>query len=393
MRQWIRFFGLILCFLPTWFAQAQRPDAPQYGQRGQYAVGTQEMTIRGENRALSVTLWYPAEGTAGTEPEHNYSLALAFSVPGHAYRNAPIALSERPFPLIIFSHGSGGSRLLSLYYTQHLASHGFIVMAADHPGNTVLNTVLSGANFLGGQDFVSNYAHRPNDILRQITLAEDLNASGDFAGKIDVENIGVTGHSFGGWTALSVGGARLNFAGIRDWCSTNQGSDQDNICFLLDMESDIAAARGYDTTPPGIWDATTDPRIKAVVALAPWNAPSLDLTEIVIPTMIMVGDADRTTIPERDAYAFYAALNTEKTLVTFANGGHYLFIDDCPPLLLDFGAFDVCSDLVWGLPRAHDITNHLATAFFLKHLRGETMEALAPAAVNFLGIDYKTENN
>jgi predicted dienelactone hydrolase len=338
-------------------------------------------------------VWYPAAGIAGEEPAHHYSLALAFAVPGRAYRNAPIAETATPFPLIIFSHGSGGSRLLSLFYTQHLASHGFIVMAADHPGNTVLNTVMSGANFLGGQDFVSNYAQRPHDILRQIALAEDLNASGDFAGKIDVANIGVTGHSFGGWTALSVGGARLNFAGVRDWCETNQGSDQDNICFLLDIEAETATARGYETAPTGAWEATTDPRIKAVVAFAPWNAPSLDLTDMTIPTMIMVGGADRTTPPERDADVFYAALQTDKTLVTFAHGGHYLFIDACPPLLLDFGAFDVCSDLVWDLPRAHDITNHLATAFFLQHLRGETVTAFAPDTVHFVGVSYKTAEN
>lgn len=388
-----RFTVLMLCsllFVATLPLIAQRPDAPPYAQRGPYAVGTRDLRINDEQRPLNVTIWYPTEGNPGSEPIHNYPLLLTFTVPGHAYLNAAPLAADTPYPLIIFSHGSGGSRVLSLFYTEHLASHGFVVIAADHPGNNVVNTGAGG--ILGGsQDFAGSYALRPNDVLRQIALAEELNTAGDLAGLIDLERIGVTGHSFGGWTALSAAGARLDFASLNNWCTANEGSDGENVCFVRSLEQRIADIRELAALPTGAWDGTTDARIQAVVALAPWNAPILDFAAITTPSLIVVGSGDQITIPERDAYTAYAEITAPKALLTLDYAGHYIFIDECPPVFATLNIFDECADVVWDMPRAHDLINHAATAFFLAHLQDDEQAAAALADIEFPGVAFKRE--
>ncbi len=388
MRRFIVLIVSALLLVTVLPLAAQRPDAPLYAQRGPYAVGTRELRLDDEKRPLTVTIWYPTEGSPGSEPDHDYPLALALTVPGHAYGDAVPLASDTSYPLIVFSHGSGGSRVLSLFYTEHLASYGFVVIAADHPGNNVVNTGLGG--FLGSsQDFVSNYALRPDDVLRQIALAEDLNASGDFAGLIDVERIGVTGHSFGGWTALSAAGARLDLDHLKHWCADN--NDDENVCFVESMAQDIATARGFDTVPAGAWDATTDARIQAVVALAPWNAPILDFSGMTAPTLVIVGTGDQVTIPERDAYTVFDNLATAKSLLTLDHAGHYVFIDECPPVFGTLNVFDECSDVVWDMPRAHDLINHAATAFLLAQLKDDAAAADALSSSEFPGVEFKSE--
>jgi predicted dienelactone hydrolase len=162
---------------------------------------------------------------------------------------------------------------------------------------------------------------------------------------------------------------------------------------VLELESDIAAARGLSTAPAGTWPATTDPRVRAIIALAPWNAPLLDHSGITRPTLILVGSADDVTVPERDAYASFAALRAPATLVTFDHAGHYLFVDECPPVLLQFDAFSACSDPVWDMARAHDLSRHLITAFLRAHLQQDTAAAAAllPEQVSYPGVTYQVE--
>lgn len=384
----LRFSALMLLvaalILPT---QAQeRFDAPAYAFRGDYAVGTMEITLEDAERPLNVTVWYPADAVPGEEPLVSYAATALLRLPGNAYRDAQPLRDTAPYPLIIFSHGSGSTRSLTLFYTEHLASQGFIVMAADHPGNNV------DARLNSATDFALSYAQRPRDVLRQIDYAADvLNAEGGFfEGLIDMENVGVSGHSFGGWTALSVAGGRINFPALREFC---QQFPDDGTCFMLDEEENVAAARGYDSVPDAPWEAISDERIDAVVALAPWNGPVLELSQVTAPTLIIVGSGDTVTIPERDAYTMYDALESPKALMTLQLANHYVFVDQCSPLLVQLDFEYACTDPVWDMARAHDLTNHAATAFFLVTLKGDEAAAAAldPAAVDFPGVTYESD--
>jgi hypothetical protein len=74
------------------------------------------------------------------------------------------------------------------------------------------------------------------------------------------------------------------------------------------------------------------------------------------------------------------------------NANHYIFVDVCPAVLLRLDSFGACSDHVWDLSRAHDLTNHLVTAFLLAELHNNTAaaEALHPENIDFVGITYET---
>src|SRR5690606_33792011 len=84
---------------------------------------------------LTVELWYPALPAPGADPSDYGTLSLT----RNAYRDAPADRRAVPFPLVAFSHGYGGVRYQSTFLTEHLASHGFVVVAPDHPHNTLFD--------------------------------------------------------------------------------------------------------------------------------------------------------------------------------------------------------------------------------------------------------------
>jgi predicted dienelactone hydrolase len=375
-----------------------RPDAPPYGQRGPFGVGTHEVTIPHRTRPLKLAMWYPA--CLGDQPALTTYEDGPIKFYGQALRDAPPDPHQAPYPLVLFSHGSSGTRYQSLFLTEHLASHGFVVMAVDHPGNTAFDAYLSSDRY--EELRIQNYVQRPDDLLRQLAFAEELSApTGAWPGLIDLERVAVSGHSFGGYSALALAGARLNFDSLRQWCETPstaaiEAKAMGSVCYLRHHVEVFAELRGLETIPEGLWPPTSDPRIKALLVMAPWNAPifgQAGLAEVTIPSLVMVGGADRVTLPERDALRIYDYLGSpSKTLAVFENGGHFLFVDECSALTRQLNLFWTCSDDVWDMTRAHDLTNHLATAFLLSKLYQDAhaAQALQPRAVDFRGIQYKT---
>ncbi len=360
-----------------------------FAERGG-AIGTREFTIEDEanNRTIPVTLWYPAAFVEGVEMV-TYRDGI-ISLVGTAQDSVPVSAAQENYPLVIFSHGSGGFRFQSLWLTEHLASQGFMVMAANHTLNTVTDAVLDNDVF--SESIGLSYAYRPLDVLAQISLADELNASDALlAGRIDTDNIAVMGHSFGGYTAIAVGGGRLNFQQLGDYCAT-EAPPQNNVCFVLEAREGIADVMDVDADTVGAWPGIRDERVKAVVALAPWNAPIFDAETLGmsdIPHLFLVGEADPTTPPERDAYHFYAGLNSaRRALGTFAGGGHYLFVDECFPLAIQAGFTAQCTDAVWELPDAHNISNYIITAFLLDVLLGDAEARDALENIQFEGVTF-----
>jgi predicted dienelactone hydrolase len=288
-------------------------------------------------------------------------------------------------------------RIQSLFYTEHLASYGFVVIAVDHPGSTFLDMATAA----DAESLIESFALRPNEVIREIEFVEALTAEGEiFEGVVDMERLAVTGHSFGGYTTAALGGARLNTAALRLICEEEGSLDgevednQDTLCSLGDLAALAATKRGLDEVPEGMWEATTDSRIRAIVALAPWVSPIFDdegLATITMPTMIMIGSMDQSTVPEPNAYRMYEDIESEtKSLVTFENADHFIFADTCVDLFIQLDLFSLCSDPVWDMERAHDLTNHFATAFF-RAILYEDVEAQAildGAEVDFAGIGY-----
>lgn len=368
---------------------AQRPDAPAYAKRGKYIVGTRELRIDDPSRPLDVAVWYPATNPERKKVEATYRF-LALSGTGQALRDAAPDLGGGPYPLIVFSHGLSGAKYQSIFYVEHLASHGFVVIAADHPGSTF--------GSITAESVQESFALRPLEVLRQIAFAETLNGpDGVLAGAIDLTHIGVTGHSFGGYTSIAAGGARFDFSLLREKCTAQLSADErrEANCATLESADALATLRGLSETPQGLWPATSHPNIKAIVLLAPSSAPafgSAGLATVTTPTMIIVGSKDSATVPERNAYPMYQGISsTTKAQVVLENADHYIFVDECIPALILLGQYRRCSDSVWDMGRAHDLTNHFATAFLLRTLRDDATAsaALDPSKVIFTGVNYQ----
>jgi predicted dienelactone hydrolase len=132
-----------------------------------------------DSRTLPVEVWYPA-GPSATAPEQ---------------RDASITDGGGPHPLIVFAHGLAGSRRQSVTYTQHLASHGYIVVAPDFP--------LSNGGAPGGPR-VSDLVNQPGDVSFLIDqfLAFNDEEGHLLEGAVDADSVGLTGHSLGGFTTL-----------------------------------------------------------------------------------------------------------------------------------------------------------------------------------------------
>lgn len=372
--------------------QGIRPDAPPYAIRGPYAVGTMELVIEPDSdRPLVTTAWYPAvmpEDMGALEPEIVYTLFAAipdFTATGNAILDAEQDASGGPYPLIIMSHGSPGSRFVMPYLAEHLASHGFVVLSIDHFGDTMAD----------GRDKVyETLYYRPLDVTRTIDAAAGLTAEGGLlAGMIDTEHIGVTGLSGGGYTSMMAGGGHLSLSNLELNC--RDFPEDEGFCKQVPEHlQELAALAGLDTVPEGDWSSWGDSRVDAIVPIAP-GPGAFRATTVFVPTMLILGSADTTTPTSTIGYPAWEDLSIEnKTLVEFINGGHAIGALKCStaPWLGAIGFYWACSDLVWDMDRAHDLVDHFATAFFLSQLKGDTdaAAALAPDAVNFPAIRYET---
>jgi len=342
-------------------------DLPAPGQLGPYGVGRTTAMLTDESRArpLTIDIWYPvAAGTQGAPSIYSFAPGIEF--PSEvALADAPVS-PEGPFPFVVYSHGSGGLRYVASFFTETLASHGFVVAAPDHAGNTATEILLGGAT-----TFEVSAVNRPQDVTFVIDqlLAKSADPADLLNGAVDGSRVGVAGHSFGGYTALG-GAGGITIAG---------------------------------TTVPA------DPRISAIVAMAPSTEQlsDVELKAVDVPTMLMVGTADRTTpVDPNVTRAWSLVTGTPRYRVELADAGHQSFTDVCdyqdglptlpnvPPFLIDAVdayAAEGCTPELMPIDRAHQLTNTYAVAFFQAFIAGADGYSafLAPEAID--GDDVTVE--
>lgn len=354
-----------------------RPDAPTYGIRGEYPVGTIDMMIEDEERPLPVTIWYPALNLDGLPEVHNYPVMYPPVLPplevfGAALFEAEPDAENGPYPLVIFSHGFTTFRTQNSFFAEHLASWGFVVMAPDHIDMTVDNFGKDPATFY------PMYYNTPQDVSRTIDFAESINADGMMAGMIDMEHIAAAGHSSGGFTALQAVGGQLDLAGLLELCEEREGASFDCPHAVPEAEA-LAALYGLDGVPDDLLPAIGDDRIDAIIPLAPDQIffGETGLNNVTVPTLYMVGNQDEY-IPFDEFETGFSSLGSEIAyMVEFDYGGHGMFQDTCEryPALVSFGLYSLCGEVVWDKLRAHDITNHYATSFLLWQLTDDEAAA------------------
>jgi dienelactone hydrolase len=178
--------------------------------RGRFPVGVR--TIQGldrsRDRRFPIEIWYPA-ATVHLGQDIASATQDFFTVPPNdrtrtqmAVRNATV--EPGTYPLIIFSHSSGGNRQQSTFLCTHLSSHGYLVAALDH--SEVVATELARKEGETDEQKTARIeawvANRVPDI--RFLLEHLLNGAAlDSDVQIDPIRIGIVGHSFGGWTVLA----------------------------------------------------------------------------------------------------------------------------------------------------------------------------------------------
>lgn len=275
---------------------------------GPYAIGVMTTvfvdksridTVTKEPRTLVTEIWYPTTDDARNLPKNKYSdfiptkltpelvgqISKAYPVPlpiidklfaDEAVRNAPV--HDGRFPLVVFSHGNGGTRHQNTFWCNYLASHGYIVISADHTGNA-RTTIINGKVIpFQPTERMQSAKDRPLDVsfLLDKMIEWDKGADKRFAGKIDTSHACISGMSFGSFTSH--------------------------------------------------WASDADPRFKAVIAMA--GAPASH-TNLTIPTLRLLGTEDRT-LGEAGNLAIRHNHEIHKgpaVLIELKDGGHYSFTD------------------------------------------------------------------
>jgi dienelactone hydrolase len=189
---------------------------------------------RDDKREVVAVIWYPAEGGTGQAPA--YVRDLGDLAPGMvastklsrleawglrlvrdgARWGATCAKAEAPYPVIILSPGNGGNVEFYAAYAEDLASRGYVVVGLDHPFDVAAVRLSDGtiASFDPGQWPTDNPERREFLIRRMDERAADVSFaldclqqvntdSGPLAGALDLQRIGVMGHSMGGITGAA----------------------------------------------------------------------------------------------------------------------------------------------------------------------------------------------
>jgi predicted dienelactone hydrolase len=235
----------VVVLVPGWLlpqVRYQPPTGPyQVGTRAEYWVDSTRPEVftpdPGDLRRLAVQIWYPAE--PGPEAERvrlhpfpdRLARVLAAGMPGMpafifsglgrgvtwAFEEAPVSGAERSFPLLVFSHGFGGTRFQNGFQMAEIASHGYVIVAADH-SHTAAGTVFpDGAEAVMDSatakvlesDSVSTrvvniWAADGRFLIDRMLELVRADPKRMLTGRIDTTRIGYFGHSFGGATAAQV---------------------------------------------------------------------------------------------------------------------------------------------------------------------------------------------
>jgi len=235
--------------------------------------------------------------------------------------------SPQPAPVVVISHGLGSDRIAFQYLAKHLASYGFAVAVPEHPGSNaqqIQNLVTGRTNELAEP---AEFINRPLDIKDLLDYLTKLSTTDPaYQGQLDLQRVGVIGQSFGGYTALALAGAGINFAQLENDCELE--NETWNLSLLLQCR-----ARGLERNQYNF----NDPRIKAAIAINPIVSSILgetNLSQIKIPVMLIAGSAD-TVAPAllEQIQPFTWLTSPNKYLVLMNNGTHFSTIEESPQSL------------------------------------------------------------
>jgi predicted dienelactone hydrolase len=253
-------------------------------------------------------------------------------------RDIPVRIylptNTAPTPVILFSHGLGGSRAGSVFLGEHWAARGYVAVFLQHPGSddSVWKNDLTwkGKRALKQAASLDNFLLRVQDVPAVLNQLEIWNAdkTDRLADRLDMKHVGMSGHSFGAVTTEAVSGETMPLGGQK----------------------------------------FTDTRIQAAIAFSPSSPKTGSAAKafgsVKIPWMLMTGTKDVAPIGDTDVasrLAVYPALHgVPKYEVVLYNAEHSAFTDRALP-----------GDHEQRNPNHHRVILALSTAFWDAYLRGD----------------------
>jgi len=305
-------------------------------------VGFQTITLPNrEGKPLRVGIWYPTDATPSLQPLAEFTQTVA--------PDAPVKGSA--LPLIVISHGSGGSFSGHYDTARALAKAGFVAASITHEG-----------------DSFDDHSHKVDIWIRPAQLRQLI----DFMvsqwhdhDRIDSNRIGAFGFSAGGFTVLVAAGSVPDLTRVPDYCETHTATETCRV---------VASAPGgvrhfANPLPPSKW--IHDPRIKAAVIAAPaigFVFGTQGLRNVRIPVQLWRAEFDHV-LPSPDyAEAVRTSLPIAPEYHVVENADHYDFLPPCSPKLAKIVP-DICQEGA-GFDRAafHTQFNARIVAFFERTL-------------------------
>lgn len=261
--------------------------------------------------AIEIGIWYPSDAAVSDQPLELFHQSVA--------RDSPIGAG--PHPMVVISHGQGGSFAGHYDTALALAAAGYIVVALTHTGDNWRD-----------QSGVLNIMDRPRQVSRVIDY---LLAAWPGRTSIDAGRIGLFGFSAGGFTALVIAGGQADLAKSTSYCAAHPAQF---TCKLIESHGGAV----MDRTPSNGRDA----RIKAIVVAAPAVAYAFmpdGLRGVTVPVQLWRADADQILPAPDYADAVRAALPAPPDFQTVPGAGHFDFLAPCNNALAKV-APTICQD-------------------------------------------------
>ncbi len=267
-------------------------------------------------KPIVIGIWYPSQTIARPVSMGPTTMTVAI--------NAPV--NGKALPMVVMSHGTGGSNLGHFDTAMALADAGFVVVAMNHRGDNYADQSRS----IDAMD-------RPRQVSRVI---DHMLSAWEGRAAIDPRRIGMFGHSAGGFTTLAIIGGVPDLTTIGPMCRQYPG---DFACQLL------ARSASPVVVPAAL--AVADARIKAAVVAAPalgFTFSPDGLTNVKVPVQLWRAENDTLVPHPRYAEAVRLALPEAPDYRVVANAGHFDFLAPCsaalasiaPPICTSTAGFD-----------------------------------------------------
>jgi predicted dienelactone hydrolase len=283
---------------------------------------------RTDPRPLRTAIWYPAAaGTGEVETIFGGPPERELFAPVTVQGGADISNAKQQYPLVLLSHGTGGSAVQMMWLGHYLAARGYIVAAVNHHGNTAAEKNYVSQGFL-------LYWERARDLS---AVLDKILADPVFGPHIDRKHIGAAGFSLGGYTVIAIAGGRFNSSQFDSFCHS---PEKDFTCGpqpeFADAPKIFAQLKENDPVVKESLrhshDSFRDPRIKRVFAISPALGSGFraaDLVQVTVPVSIVVGAADKVAPPRTNAQRYARYIRGAKVVVLPGGIGHYTFLAEC----------------------------------------------------------------